>query len=273
MNQLSTCRWSLVEDVLHYRQAGFSRIGLWRQKVEDFGVERTAELLADNRVSPALVTWAGGFTGNCGNSWQDKVNDASCAIRMASRLGAESLLVYPGGRNRHIRPHARRLLATAMAELQAEAAVHEVVLAIKPVHKSLADDWSFMTQISEAIDFVEAIDSPWVKLCIDTYHFATLDAATCQRLAPLTAVLQLGDTSSTVSRQQYRCELGHGVVCNRQIVESFLAAGFAGTIDIKLFGASQSADNYQQMLATARDMVQGWTTSAADASQIQAPSH
>ncbi len=261
MNQLSTCRWSLDEDVHHYANAGFRHIGLWRRKVDDFGLERTAEILADHRLSASHLAWAGGFTGNCGNGWQDGIEDASRAIRDAAFLQAPALTVFAGGRNSHTSRHARRLLDSALDGLIGEAAVHEVTLALKPVHPAFVDEWSFLTRLQDAAAVVEEFDSPWLKLCVDTYHFSNLGAkpALIERIAPLTAVLQMGDSSTNVSREQYRCNLGEGIVPNQAIVDAFVAAGYAGAIDVKLFGAARSSQNYDDLLAHALATTSSWT--------------
>ncbi len=261
MNQLSTCRWSLDEDVHHYAAAGFRHISLWRRKVDDFGIERTAEILADHHLLPAHLSWAGGFTGNNGHGWQDGIEDASRAIRDAAYLQAPTMLVFAGGRNSHTLRHARRLLDSALDGLIGEAAVHEVTLALKPVHPTFVDEWSFLTRLQDAADVVEEFDSPWLKLCVDTYHFAGLGLrpALIERIVPNTAVLQLGDTSTNVTREQYRCQLGEGVVPNRAILDRFITAGYTGAVDVKLFGAAKSSHEYDDLLAGAFATTSAWS--------------
>ena len=50
MNELTTFRWSFDEDVENYAAAGYSAMGVWRQKVSDFGEERAADL--SQRLDP-----------------------------------------------------------------------------------------------------------------------------------------------------------------------------------------------------------------------------
>ena len=42
VSELSTYRWGFEEDVLHYRQAGFSALGIWRPKLAEYGDEDSA---------------------------------------------------------------------------------------------------------------------------------------------------------------------------------------------------------------------------------------
>ena len=57
MNEMTTYRWSFEEDVQHYSAAGIEAIGVWRQKLADYGEEKGIELLSEtgrgNRSLPA----------------------------------------------------------------------------------------------------------------------------------------------------------------------------------------------------------------------------
>ena len=45
MNETTTFRWSLEEDLSNYVAAGIPAIGIWRQKLSDCGLGRAVELL------------------------------------------------------------------------------------------------------------------------------------------------------------------------------------------------------------------------------------
>ena len=84
---------------------------------------------------------------------------------------AGCLVIYSGGRNNHIYRHAGRLLRMALDELLPLAEMWEVPLAIEPMHPACATDWTFLTSLESAIDLVEQVDSPFLKIAYDTYHF------------------------------------------------------------------------------------------------------
>ncbi len=46
MNEMTTYRWSLAQDVENYREAGYSGIGVWRHKLIDDEEDRAVDLLA-----------------------------------------------------------------------------------------------------------------------------------------------------------------------------------------------------------------------------------
>lgn len=108
MNETTTLRWSFEEDVLAYSAAGIEAIGVWRQKLSDFGEAKGIELLEETGMSVSNLLWAGGFTGNDGRTYRDSVEDAKEAIATAAALGAACLVVNSGGRGGHTANHARR---------------------------------------------------------------------------------------------------------------------------------------------------------------------
>ena len=109
MNEMTTFRWSFEEDVTRYRSAGIEAIGVWRQKLADYGEEKGIELIAENGLRVSNLLWAGGFTGSDGHSYEESVADAKDALRLAAALKAGSLVVYSGARNGHTQNHALRL--------------------------------------------------------------------------------------------------------------------------------------------------------------------
>ena len=54
VSQLSTLRWDLETDVDAYASHGFGGIGLYRPKVDEFGIERVSEMLLDYQTTGQL---------------------------------------------------------------------------------------------------------------------------------------------------------------------------------------------------------------------------
>ena len=77
MNEMTTYRWSFEEDIHYYAKAGFDAVGVWRQKLSDYGEEKGIELIAESGLHVSSLHWAGGFTGSDGRAHQDAVDDAS----------------------------------------------------------------------------------------------------------------------------------------------------------------------------------------------------
>ena len=132
IHQFTSFRWSFFQDVIKYSSLGFDSIGHWRSKVEDYGIEESAQLLFEMQMSVSSLSWAGGFTGSDGKSFKLAVEDAIEAIYQAHSFGAGKLIVHPGGRNSHTESHAIRLLKTAVTELAPIANDLGVQLLLEP---------------------------------------------------------------------------------------------------------------------------------------------
>src|SRR3954471_3900458 len=195
MNELTTYRWSLGQDLDNYRDAGYGGVGGWRQKLIDEDEDQAIERLTSSGLSVTNVSWAGGFTGSDGRTLAESIDDAASAIRLAGSVMAGCLVIYSGGRNNHINRHATRLLRMALDELLPIAEMWEVPLAIEPMHPACALDWTFLTSLESAIEFVEHVNSPLLKIAYDTYHFplGSRRRQLLAALAPHLGIVFLGD--------------------------------------------------------------------------------
>ncbi|MCE9547137.1 MAG: sugar phosphate isomerase/epimerase [Planctomycetia bacterium] len=250
VNELTTYRWTFEEDVARYAAAGFAAIGVWRQKICDFGEEKGAELLSDSGLAVSNLLWAGGFTGSDGRSYRDSIDDGIEAVQLAGMLRCPCLVVYSGGRAGHTHNHARRLLIGALNELAPLAAQHGVTLALEPMHPGCAAEWTFLSTINDALDVIQRVGSPQVKLAFDTYHFGH-DGAIVERLeklAPQVAIVHLGDGKQEPDGEQNRCALGQGQVPLAGIIAALARGGYQGYYDIELMGEEVEGSQYEQLL-------------------------
>jgi sugar phosphate isomerase/epimerase len=250
MNELTTYRWSLGQDLANYREAGYSGIGVWRQKLTDENEDTAIEQLISSGLQVTNVSWAGGFTGSDGRSLADSVDDAASAIRLAGAISAGCLVIYSGGRNNHTYRHAGRLLRMALDELLPFAEMWEVPLAIEPMHPACAADWTFLTNLESTTHLVEQVDSPYLKIAYDTYHFPLGSRRTSQltALAPHLGIVFLGDRLQPPSADHERCPLGHGRLPLVEIVSTLQDAGYAGAYDVKLMGPDIEMCDYWMLL-------------------------
>lgn len=250
MNEMTTYRWSLAQDVENYQEAGYSGIGVWRHKLIDEDEDRAIELLTSSSLRVTNLSWAGGFTGSDGRSLADSIQDAAEAIKLAATLMAGCLVIYSGGRNNHTYRHAGRLLTSALDELLPIAEMWEVPLAIEPMHAACAKDWTFLTSLESAIELVRAFDNPYLKIAYDTYHFplGSMRRSILTRLAPHIGIVFLGDRLQPPSADHERCLLGHGRLPLSEIVGTLQDVGYAGAYDVKLMGSDIEAYDYWTLL-------------------------
>jgi sugar phosphate isomerase/epimerase len=254
MSEVTTYRWSFEQDVKYIAAAGYESIGVWRQKLSDFGEEEGIDLLLESGLNVSHLSWAGGFTGSDGQGFQDAVDDGFQAIRLAGALNAGCLLVFPGGRNHHILRHAERLFRLALEQLLSLAEAADVTLAMEPMHPACSRDWTFLTDVQSALTWIEDMNSPCLKLVLDTYHFGQ-DRSLLANLAevvPHLALVQLGDRCVPHTAESLRCPLGTGYLPLLEIVTALGEAGYTGAFDVELPGVASSPDGYQQLLIDTR---------------------
>ncbi len=261
MNEMTTYRWSFDEDVQHYAAAGYRAVGVWRQKLADYGEEKGIELLADANLGVSSLLWAGGFTGSDGRTHRDSVEDAREAVQLASLMNAGCLVVYTGGRGGHTHNHARRLIKNAIKELEPIAAELGVTLALEPMHPGCATDWTFLTSFSDVIELLDGFDSPRVKIVLDTYHLCQdgTDLDSLAEIVPRTALVQLGDARQPPSGEQNRCRLGQGKIPLGPIVSHLTKAGYDGYFEIELLGEDVETDDYATLLSDSKQVFEQLT--------------
>ncbi len=254
MNETTTFRWSFEQDVANYAAAGIPAIGVWRQKLSDFGVAKGTELLQQSGLKVSHLLWAGGFTGSDGRSFRTSVDDAVEAIQTADALGAPTLLVYSGARAGHTHNHARRLIREALKEMAPVSSELGVTLALEPMHPECATEFTFLTSIDDILNVFDAVGSPQVKMVFDAYHLG--HAEDCVERIPQIAqhisLVQLGDSRETPQAEQNRCLLGEGIVPLKEIVNALTAAGYDGFYDVELLGEEIETIEYSQLLEHAK---------------------
>jgi sugar phosphate isomerase/epimerase len=254
INEVTTYRWSFEDDVVNYRAAGIPAIGVWRQKVADFGDEKAIELLAESGLKVCSLSWASGFTGSEGRSFRDAIADAAEAIRLAGALSAPALVVYSGARNGHTQKHARRLFANALIQLLPLAEEMNVALMVEPMHAVCAGDCTYLTSITDTCELLATIGSPLVKMVFDTYHFGHGADALDQlrQCADRIGLVHLADAAGPPVAEQNRLPLGEGVLPLCDLVATLNECGYQGYYDVELFGEAIEGLDYHKLLTDTR---------------------
>ena len=255
ISQRTTYRWPLSRDVGGLVEAGVGSIGLWRQKIQDCGEQRAIRLLRQSKLRVSSVSWAGGFTGVSGFSFNESVQDARSAICTAAALRAGCLTLVSGPRGLHTRRNAGRLLDDALGPLLRDAERFGVTLALQPMHPVYSAEWTFLNSVEQALEVIRRWNNPRLKLAFDAYHFGG-DVEATSRIAEFaaeTAVVQLSDRrGDRVSLDGNRCLPGDGRLPLREIVQSFLAGGFDGQFELDVWSDDVWQSDYHAVLGECR---------------------
>jgi sugar phosphate isomerase/epimerase len=250
LSEMTTYRWSFAEDVLAYQRAGIGAVGVWRPKLSQFGDERGVELIVDCGMSVSSLSWAGGFTGSHGHSFQESVDDARDAIEVAAALGSGCLVLVSGARAGHTLNHARRLLLDALQLLVEPAAALGVQLALQPVHPRLAGECSFLTSLDDTLEVIDRCGSDAVSLAFNVYHLWH-EPRLIERIpavAPLVSIVQLSDWRAGSQSEHDRCLPGDGEVPLDDVVAAFSAADYRGYFELEIWSEELWNSNYEQVV-------------------------
>ena len=255
LSQLTTMRWSLQEEVLQLKALGYDGIGLWRPKVSEFGEAAAADVIRENDVGVASLSFAGGFTGRNGFSFQDALADARDAICEAELLGAENLIVVGGARNHHTVRHCRRLVVEALRELSEFAMLHGVRLSLLPMHNFFAPTWTYLHTLDETLELLDNVHHSSVGLAFDTYHLWR-EPRLIERipeLVPLTGVVQVSDSRRAPQTDSDRCFPGEGRIPLTDIVRAFQQAGYDGYFDVQVWSDEGWAKTSEEVTQLCQD--------------------
>ncbi|MFF8693613.1 sugar phosphate isomerase/epimerase family protein [Streptomyces sp. NPDC015144] len=257
INQETIKQWSLPELAEGCAKAGIDKVGLWRGPVQEYGVERTAALLADHGLTVTSLCRGGFFTAVDEAERARALDDNRTAIDEAAALSTDTLVLVSGGlpagdKDLH---GARERVADALAVLAPYAAERGVRLAIEPLHPMFASDRCVVSTLSQALDLAERFPAGQVGVVVDTYHIWWDDQALAQIaragaggrihsfqladwITPLPAGVLLG-----------RGQIGDGSVDFRAFRSAVEATGFDGPIEVEIFNEALWARDGAEVLA------------------------
>lgn len=250
VSEFSTYRWTFFQDVIGYSANGYSSIGVWRYKIEDFGLVDAVDLIHEMKLNVSSVNWAGGFTGSDGRSFLEAIDDSMDAIRLAGLLQANCLVIHPGARNRHTRRHAQRNLDAALELLIPVAADYDVCLAIEPMLLGDAAEWSFLDSFEQCLDIVDRQPPERLGLVLDMFHVGS-ESEIFDRLPEYLdriKLVQIADRRSNIPREDSRCPLGTGIIPLDKWIGRLDQLGYAGPLEIELRGRDMETTDYTDML-------------------------
>jgi sugar phosphate isomerase/epimerase len=250
LNQATIKYASLDEALRVTREGGYASIGLWREPVQEAGLDEAVRRLADSGLRVSSLCRGGFFTLPDGAARRDALDDNRRAIdetaALASAGAPESAAVLvlvaggiPAGSTDLV--GARHRVADALAELAPYAASAGVTLGIEPLHPRYASDRAVVSTLKQALDLAEPFDADTVGVVVDTFHvwwdpevFGQIARAgasgriasyqVCDWQTPLPEDVLLG-----------RHYPGDGVIDFAAFTEAVEAAGYTGDIEVEIF--------------------------------------
>lgn len=242
MNQATTrLRWDFRQSVEGYARHGIRQIAVWRDKMEEIGVEAAKRMLDDHGMSVTGINRAGPFDLFRAPGGAD-LDDAYRSIDETAALSAECLLLFPGGLPEGSRDitGARGRFSEVLDKLCERATAAGVTLALEPLHPVYAAERSILNSMRQTNDLRETFGGP-CAVVVDVYHVwweAEL-AAEIERAAGHIIGYHVSDWKvPTVDPLTDRGMMGDGVIDLPGIRTMVENAGYTGAVEVEIFSAN-----------------------------------
>lgn len=254
VNEFTTIQWTFDQDVAAYANANFQGIGVVRDKVEAYGVERAKRLLVEHSLHVTDVCIAGWFVQPEEEAFVQRVEDARRGIEMAAELEADALILLVGPSGDQTFEMASSYLYRALEQIVPYAEQHGARLAIEPCNPMFRAEASFLMTLGEALDVCEKFESPALGVWLDTYHlwwdnslFSQLPRAQGRILG-----VHVNDFKQETKSLRDQTIPGEGVIPLRRLLDAIESAGWNGTYTVEIFSDSIQPADYQDVLQRCR---------------------
>jgi len=241
LNQATTKYWSLEEVVAASAEAGLSWIGLWREPIQEYGVERSAKLVADAGLRVSSLCRSGFFTATDAAERRTRIDDNRRAIDEAATVGTGVLILVSGGLPTGSRDidGAREMVRDGLAELAPYAEERGVRLAVEALHPMFCSDRCVVSSLGGALDLAEQFPASQVGVVVDAYHL-WWDAELyrqIERAGDRICSYQVSDWVVPLPADTLlgRGMMGDGSIELRRMREACDAAGYDGPVEVEIF--------------------------------------
>jgi sugar phosphate isomerase/epimerase len=170
VHTITTKPWSLEECIDQYQAAGIGGITVWRNVVEEVGLEEAARRLRESDLRVAALVRGGFFPAFEASDRQAALDENRRIIDEAAAIGAPMVVLVCGAVPGMPLAEARQQISDGIAALVPHAESHNVQLAIEPLHPMYAADRSAVNTMAQARTICKAIRHPMVGIAVDVYH-------------------------------------------------------------------------------------------------------
>ena len=241
INQATTMtQWGLLEAIEGYARNGVHRIGVWRSKLEECGIPAAKQALSVNGVQVTALNRVGPFDLLSGLAASNGADDAQRAIDETAELGAEYLMLFPGGLPDGSKDlaGARERLAEITLQIAEMAERASVRLALEPLHPMLAAERSCLNTMTAAVDLCQKVGRG-TGIVVDVYHTwwdPSLEAEIRRAGNQCLLGFHVNDwLVPTTDLLMDRGMMGDGVIDMAKIHRWMRSAGYRGPVEVEIF--------------------------------------
>lgn len=214
---------------------------LWRDKVREHGVERTAALVADSGITMSGYCFGGLVTSPDAREASRARDDVRRALDEAAALGAPCLVFVAGGVDPAEKSiaNARTRALDGIAELIPHARSVGVKLAIEPLHPMICATRSVLSTVGQANRWCDKLAADdIVGIAVDTYAVwwdPDLEAEIARAGKRICAFHVSDWLVDTQDLRFDRGMMGDGVIDIPGIRAMVERTGFDGWVEVEIF--------------------------------------
>lgn len=239
-------------------EAGIEAVGLWREPVNDVGLDVAARMLADSGLRFTTHCRGGFFTLPDGPERIAALDDNRRAIEETATLAAAGadgstavLVLVAGGLPADSRDlvGARERVRDALDALAPDAEAAGVTLAIEPLHPMYAADRAVVSTLGQALDLAADFAPHVVGAAVDTFHIwwdpQVLDQIARAGREGRIATYQVCDWKTPLPADVLlsRHYPGDGVIDFGSLTRAVVETGYDRDIEVEIFHADVWADD------------------------------
>lgn len=244
--------------------AGVQSIGLWREPVNEVGLDTAVQMLADSGLRFSTHCRGGFFTLPAGAERDAALEDNRRAIDETAALaaaGAEGstavLVLVAGGLPEGSRDliGARERVRDAIGELVPYAQSAGVTLAIEPLHPMFGSDRCVVSTLGQALDIASDFAPETVGAAVDTFHI-WWDPQVYEQIARAgregrIATYQVCDWKTPLPADVLlsRHYMGDGVIDFASLTRAVVETGYDRDIEVEIFNQQIWDDAPQNVVA------------------------
>jgi sugar phosphate isomerase/epimerase len=255
INQITVRDWSLAQAAEGLARHGIGGIGVWPERVEELGLQRSVALLRDHDLHVSSVCRAGFFTAQPDPS---RVSDANRrAIEITRAVGGDCLYIVCGplAQDNDL-AGARAMALDGLAAMAVEAEAAGVALALEPLHPMMTADRCVVVTLAQALDMVDAVGSPAVGIAVDSYNvwWDPQLPASLERAGARVISYQICDWLVPQPHPVFgRGIPGDGVIDLAALTRQVDSVGYQGPIEVEIFNEDVWSRDADEVISLIRD--------------------
>lgn len=168
---------------------------------------------------------------------EERIESLCASVHRLAAYRPESIVCLSGPLGGRAEREGRAQLITGLQRVAAVARAADVPLGLEPVHRSQRDVVSFVNSIEDALVILHEAGLDEVGLMLDLYHVWDDPAVwdTIGRATYRITGVHVADWPSDPERTDRELP-GVGVSRTRELVDALMLSGFAGSLDVEIFG-------------------------------------